>query len=383
MGIGAKHWERIRGFYSRYERHISSTALVGGFLFDIFTLTRVDEFLENFWIMGHLLVAAAGIIALNLYEKSKTGEEKQGAEPVKLSDMTIGKKPDTFHILLIIAIQAAFGGLMSTFLVFYFRSATFSAAWPFLLILIVAFVCNELLKHRYSRLSFQISYLFLSIFSFAIYFLPVVTHQIGPKIFIASGIASLIAIAIFLVILFFATREKFYKSKWLVAAGIGGIYIVFNILYFANIIPPIPLSLKDAGVYHSLSRDVDGNYVVEYENEGIKSYFTAYDPYHYVSGDIVYAYSSVFSPTDININIIHQWQYYDATTKKWTDSARVVLPLVGGRDGGFRTYSENSDLTPGLWRVNIQTTQGQLLGRIKFDVIAANSEPLLTPAVNK
>jgi len=383
MEKSAKRWGRLRGWYSRYERHISSAALLGGFLFDIFTLTRVDQLLENLWIIGHLVVAAAGIIALNLYEKDKEGEEKKGGEPVKLTDMTFAKKPDTFHILLIILIQGAFGGLMSTFLVFYFRSATFSAAWPFMLILVVAFVCNELLKHRYSRLSFQISYLFLSIFAFLIYFLPVVEHRISDGVFIQSGLVSLIAIAIFLLLLFFITREKFYRSRYLVAAGIGGIYIVFNVLYFTNIIPPIPLSLKDAGIYHSLMRDANGNYDVQYEPQGWKSYFTTYDLYHYVQGDTVYAYSSVFSPTDININIVHQWQYFDTTTNKWTDSDRVVLSLVGGRDGGFRTYSEKSDLTPGLWRVNIQTMQGQLIGRIKFDVVISNTEPALVSEVNQ
>lgn len=379
-------WESLKKIYNRYDRHISSTALVGGFVFDIFTLTRVDQFLENFWIAAHLLVAGMGIIALNLYEV-----RKNSSSVPRLSDELLpekNEKPnapklDPTYVVLIIAIQAAFGGLMSTFLVFYFRSATLTAAWPFLLILIVAFVCNELLKHRYSRLSFQISYLFLSIFSFFIYFLPVMLHQISDKIFILSGILSLIAIALFLAILFFVTREKFYRSKYLVTAGIGGIYIVFNILYFTDIIPPIPLSLKDAGAYHSLTRNADGNYVVQYENEGWKSYFTQYDAFHYVAGDTVYAYSSVFSPTDININIVHQWQFYDATAKVWVNADRVVLPVVGGRDGGFRTYSLKSDLTPGLWRVNIETEQRQLIGRIGFDIIPVSSEPALMTAVNQ
>jgi len=360
-------WSGIRSLYSKYERHISSSALVGGFLFDIFTLTRVDEFLENFWIIAHLLVAAIGIILLNLYEKKSTKHSSDN--------------PTTIYLLLIISIQFAFGGLISTFLVFYFRSAALSTAWPFLLILGVAFVCNELLKHRYSRLSFQISYLFLSIFSFMTYFLPVVYHRLGQDIFVLSGLVSLVLIGLFIFLLSAITREKFYQSRYLVITGIAIIYVMFNILYFTNIIPPIPLSLKDADALHSVARDTNGDYIVQYEDESwfahIRDYFRTYGIFHYVAGEQVYIYTSIFSPSSINLDIIHEWQYYDTTSHKWVTAGRIPLPLIGGRDQGFRTYSAKSLDTPGLWRVNIETKQGQLLGRVKFDAVQVYTEPIL------
>ena len=64
-------FRRIITWYEKYERLVSSVSLVGGFIFDAFFLKRVDLFIENFWIVVHLLMAAVGIVALNIVEKRR------------------------------------------------------------------------------------------------------------------------------------------------------------------------------------------------------------------------------------------------------------------------------------------------------------------------
>ncbi|MEI7777527.1 MAG: DUF2914 domain-containing protein [bacterium] len=349
------HIEGVKNFYRRFERHISSASLLGGFLFDIFTLKRVDLFLENFWVIVHLLMAATGIFLLNLY----------------------GEKSAKIHFWLIIAIQFAFGGLLSVFLVFYFRSANLAVSWPFLLILMMAFIGNEAFKHRYSRLGYQVAILFLSIYSFFIFFVPVVVHQIGDKIFLLSGAISLLAISFFIFLLAIFTREKFKQSGKRIVASVAIILFLVNTLYFTNIIPPIPLSLKEAGIFHSVVRNAGGNYDVQYEQQPWYQFFQAYEVFHQVPGEPIYVYSAIFSPTTLNTTITHQWQYYDETEKKWVDSGKIDLPIVGGRDGGYRTYSLRSDLADGYWRVNALTETGQSVGRISFKVESSSSEPVL------
>lgn len=156
-----------------------------------------------------------------------------------------------------------------------------------------------------------------------------------------------------------------------------------NFLYFTNLIPPIPLSLKDGGIYHSLIKDVDGNYDVSYEDYGWKGYFQMYPNFSEVAGAPVYAYSAVFSPTNLNITIIHQWQYYDDAQGKWITDFTINLPVVGGRGGGFRTYSEDSNPTPGHWRVNIMTTQGQIIGRLRFNILPVFTLPSFSYAIKQ
>jgi hypothetical protein len=45
---------------------------------------------------------------------------------------------------------------------------------------------------------------------------------------------------------------------------------------------------------------------------------------------------------------------------------------VGGRDGGFRGYSFKKNIQPGTWRVDVETAEGLLLGRIGFEVVTAS-----------
>ncbi len=347
--------KRLKDFYWRFERHISSASLLGGFLFDIFTLKRVDLFLENFWVVVHLLMAAAGIFLLNLY----------------------GEKSAKIHFWLIIAIQFAFGGLLSVFLVFYFRSGSLAVSWPFLLLLSLAFVGNEAFKHRYSRLGYQISVLFLSIYSFFIFFIPVVTHQIGDKIFLLSGAISLFTICFFIFLLAIFTREKFKKGGRRMVAGIVIILVVVNTLYFTNLIPPIPLSLKEANIFHTVTKNSDGNYIVQYEHQPWYQFFRTYEVFHQVPGEPIYLYSAVFSPTTLDTTVIHQWQYYDEASKKWVNSGAIKLSIVGGRDGGYRTYSLRSNLADGFWRVNVLTETGQNVGRVSFKIESTTTEPTL------
>ena len=137
------------------------------------------------------------------------------------------------------------------------------------------------------------------------------------------------------------------------------------------------MSLKDAGVYHSIYRDTSGNYVVESEDAGWLSFLSLHQNFHVVAGDVTYAYSAIFSPALFSTDIIHEWQEYNNTTHQWTTVSRVDLTTVGGREGGYRTYSVKNNIAPGRWRVNVETAGGQSIGRLRFNVIAANTEPIL------
>ncbi|MDO8516175.1 MAG: DUF2914 domain-containing protein [bacterium] len=351
------------------ERPLSSLSLVGGFVFDAITLKRVDTFWENFWIIAHLVGVAICIIFIHLTEN----EAEDGLDAAKA------------HFWFLTALQFFFGGLLSVFLVFYFRSGTLAASWPFLLMLAVAFIANERLKKHYERLSFQISFFFLSIFSFAVFIVPVLAHEIGPAIFLLSGIASVVIILVFILALGFFAKEKFKKSKKMIALSIGGIFVSLNLLYFLNLIPPIPLSLSDAGVYHALARNADGNYAVLHENRGggLKEFFDLYEDVHLVPGAPLYVYSAIFSPAELNTGVTHVWQHYDETRRRWVTSSLIPLAVVGGREAGFRTYSLKTGLRPGRWRVNVETSRGAIIGRVNFKIVPVDTEPPLVQDIKK
>lgn len=344
--------EPIRNFYGRFERRISSWALVLGFILDAFTLKRADALFENAWIAGYLILIGIFIILIHAKENEIGGE----------------KNPSRAHFWYVNILQFCFGGVFSAFLVLYFRSADILTAWPFIALIAIIFIANEFLKKHYLRLSFQISLFFLSIYSFTIFLVPVLLRKIGPWIFILSGIISLVCIALFLKILFYFIKDKFVQSKRLIVVLISSIFILVNFFYFTNLIPPIPLSLKDAGVYYSIQKTEEGNYLVTYEDASWINYFKLYPDFRKVAEAPVYAFSAIFSPRGLNLTIIHEWQRYDEVNRKWITERVMNLPLVGGRDGGFRTYSARSNLASGKWRVNITTEKGQKIGNIRFNV---------------
>lgn len=344
--------------YERYERRLSSISLVGGFVFDDLTLTRADQFREGLWIIAHLLAVALCIILINRQE-TEPGEKAEGPRA---------------HFWLTNILQFLFGGLLSTFIVFYFRSATLTADWPFMLILVGAFVANDRLRKHRERLTFQVGLFFLSFFAFAIFILPVLVHEIGTPIFLASGGLSLLAIWGFLAVLETQSKNRFQSDRGPLVASIAVIFVCFNAMYFLNVIPPLPLSLKGGAIVHSVARTPSGDYIVNSEDpDGWLEYFNIFTDIHAAPGDSISAWSAVFSPPALNLTIVHEWQFYEERTHRWATKGRIKLPVIGGRDGGFRTYSTKSQPAPGLWRVNIETERGAVIGRLRFRVIPVSS----------
>ena len=354
---------KLKSWYEENERRVSSFSLLAGFFFDSLTLKRVDSFFENFWLGINLFAVALCITLINREDN-------------------IGEKKDSWkHFWLFNVLQFSFGALLGASFIFYFRSAALSVSWPFLLVLLLAMVGNEAFKKHYERLIFQLSFLFLSIFVFFIFLLPVVFHKFGVSMFLLSGVASLIVLWGFTRLLHHFSREKFKKSGRRIWLSIFSIYALINILYFTNLIPPIPLSLKDAGIYHSVSVDSRGNYLVsEEDREGWGKYFELRQKVHLLSAEPLYAYAAIFSPGALNTQVVHEWQS-ENEFGEWVTASRIPISLAGGRVQGFRTYSTKSSLTPGRWRVNVETPRGQLIGRINFEVISVNTAPGLVTIV--
>jgi len=360
--FGTTFFGQMRTRYARFGRPISSLSLVGGFVFDALTLKRVDMFWENFWVLMHLLVAAACIILANRAMSSGADE----------------KDPKKKQFWFVNVLQFTFGGLLSTFLVLYFRSGSLWESWPFLLILAAAFVANESLKKHYARVDFQVSFFFLSLFSFAIFIVPVILHVMGPLVFLLSGALSLGLLWLFLRLLKSVSGEAVPRGRKVLLVCIAAIFLTINGLYFLNLIPPIPLSLQDAGVEHSVTRQKGGdeNFIVQSEKRSWLDFFRYAQQFHWTPGEKVYAYTAVFSPTSLRTTIVHEWQRYE-DKRGWVTVNRIELPLNGGREGGYRTYSVKSEIAPGAWRVNVETPSGALLGRLRFNVVLANSAPEL------
>lgn len=345
--------ERIKIFSQKYKIYIMPVVLLGGFLIDFITLRRVDGVFDNIILLSHLLIAGVSIVLL--FSKDNRFGNK----------FNISKHAQKIEYVMLFS----FGALFSGSIIFFSKSASLASSWPFFLLLLILMLGTEFQKKYFQRLIFQINFYYIALFSYLIVFVPVLTRDMGPEVFIVSGVSSLVLFSLFFLLLFAIDKNKLkmYLRKMIV--GVVSIFLFFNFLYFANIIPPIPLSLKFGEVYHSVYRVSSGDYVGIYETVPfLKFWEKRSSVVHRKLDGSVYVFSAVFAPTRLNTDVYHQWQYFDVVLNKWVNSSRIKISISGGREGGFRGFSFKRSLHNGKWRVLIQTERGQNLGRIKFEI---------------
>lgn len=334
---------KIWGSILAKKKHVLTLAFLLGFIIDSFMLTRVDLTMTVAVLLAYLFIATLGVMFTSI--------SRGGALAPYLT-------------------QFAFGGLLSGYFIFFTRSASFASSWFFILLLGVAIFGNEFLKEEYRRFELRITMLFAAFFFFAIIYAPVALKSMGAWIFLSSGLVGLGAIVLVLMIISHIAPEIVRTAKYTLTMTIGSLFVGINALYFTNIIPPIPLSLKEAGVYHVVSRTESGGYRALVERVEWYNFAQRYHAViHREPDEPLYFYSSVFAPTHLSVPIFHEWQYLDDIKNEWVTTDRLNFQIVGGRDGGYRGYSFKGNIFTGEWRVNVITERGQYLGRTSFTVI--------------
>jgi hypothetical protein len=354
-------WRRIFLFWRRYEHHLGVGAMLVGFAFDVVLAKRPDSVADNVLLLTYLLAAGAFIVLLNRREmlRNKT------AEP----------------LVLLLMLQFCFGGLASNLLVLYGHSGTLVGSALFLGMLLVLVVGNEYLRNRYTRLRFNVAIYYFLLLTYCIIAVPTfVVYAVGTWVFLLSGLISLGVMALFISLLWSAVlRHGSPRGLTDLVIIIATIFAIFNGLYFLGTIPPVPLSLKSAGVYHSVLRQSDGTYLATYEAPPWWAFWQdTSNTYTLAPGESAFCFSSVFAPTGLDAAVYHRWEAYDPSAGDWQTMSRVAFAISGGRSEGYRGWSMKSNLAPGQWRCDVETAGGALIGRVSFDVVEASAPPALS-----
>ena len=343
------HYQKIKTFYFHYERWLLPATLLAGFVVDYLTFKVVQINIVLTVLFVYLILVGVAMIFIHFYDEGRISH--------------IFRYVRLFVPLLI---EYTFGALLGGSLIFYWFSGSISVSWPFIIIIAILMISNDVFRRRFLEPIVQISVYFFITFSFLSLALPFLFNSLSPKLFLLAGGVSLVFI--YLYVQFLAKIRDYIKlQKKSLLAMILTVFFVMNLLYFSNIIPPIPLSLREAHAYHSINRS-GGSYVLRGEAEAFWDKFMPGQTLHLAQGERAYVYTSIFAPTALNTTILHHWQYYDEKKKDWVSRDKLSFDITGGRKEGFRGYSSKSTLTPGNWRVYVETQRGQVLGRIKFTV---------------
>jgi hypothetical protein len=353
-----KLFPHTREYLTKHKRRISPALFFSGFVFDLFTLNRVDTLFDNFILLGHLVVITLSIIFIHLGKR----------------DQVFSSFTERLILFAPFTLVFSFGGVLSGFVIFYTKSASIFSNWPFLLILYILFISSEILFSKYQQTMFQVGMWFAATLSFTIFFIPVITKNVGPWTFLLSNIISVFVGWIFIHMLIKA-YEPIRRRLAMVKTMFVMISLAFIAAYFLNIIPPIPLSMNESGIYHLVSRDAAGTLTARAEPRGFFEKFLPETDISITPGSQVYGYTAVFSPAGINTTLQHVWEYKEKGGR-WKEFSRSTFAVNGGRLGGFRWYSFVSPFE-GEWRIRTLSIYGQEIGQTPFTVTFVNQVPPL------
>ena len=355
--------KKLSAWIQKNERHLSSLAIIVGFIGDAIAFPNIEIDLAVLILGSYLVIAAGCIVILHIFEGIKGGG-------------FLGRMVRQWFPLIT---AFALGGLLSAFLAFYSFTGSIAKSWPLVILVAAIMIGNEWLRSYRSRLPFQTSILFLVSFSFAALVTPLYVHHIGPDTFTIAGAATVAAFWLFIELLGLTSRKRYSESRKSIIQGAAAVFVIVNILYFTNTIPPIPISLKSSGVYHSVVKN-GSDFTVTYEPQPWYAFFSP-EVIHVGPHDTVYALSAVFAPSLLSTTVVHRWEKYDPLAGVWTTDSIFSFAIEGGRDGGYRGYTAKPALTPGTWRVSVETPRGEVIGRITFSVVAAGVPPALRTKV--
>lgn len=345
--------QRFIGFYDEHERIAAPLVFLGGVTYDTLTVTRIDRLFENLFIFAYLCLLGVSIV---IY-----GRFKRGALDWDL----VKQYEDYFHIL----IQFLMGGLLSVYTIFYFRSTPLSSSAIFVVLLGILLIANEFLTNRLLNLNLLLVLHFFAWLSFCVFFVPVMIGQMGDTIFYASCTLSFIPTV---TLLYFLYRPNWFRNAFRIlkhAASILLLCLAIVVLYAQHLIPPIPMSMEEGGVYYNVTK-TNSTYHLTYQKPPYYKFWeTSAEPFYWAQGRRVYCFVSIFAPTDFEATVHHQWQQYDPEQSVWRTTDNIAYDIHGGRRGGYRGYTYKQNVEPGHWRVNVLTMDNRVLGRVHFEIV--------------
>ncbi|MBI5329506.1 MAG: DUF2914 domain-containing protein [Betaproteobacteria bacterium] len=330
--------------FSSLRRAFPALAFFGGFLWDALTLGRSVGNVDLLMLTGYL-AAAAGL--LWWLGRRQTLE---AAAPALERPWWIESGP---YLLL----QFCFGGLFSALFIFYFKSSSHFLAGLWVLGLGILLVANEFLEDRYRRFTLTWALFGLCAMLLLNFVIPHLVGSIASFWFFLSTLAG--------AGLAHGLRLKTpgqpgrIKPVWLIAAGLFAAYAL-------DVIPPVPLVKKDIAVGHALTR-TGGAYRLQLEKTPWWVFWRrTTDEMHLNKGEPLYCVSAVFAPSGLSARLVHHWQHYGQDG--WATRSRIPFTLSGGRQEGYRGYTWKQNLSPGEWKVAVETEDGRTVAIHRFEV---------------
>lgn len=349
--------KRLFDYYERHEATADAIFFLGGFVFDVFTLSSVDD---SFAIAQQVLYLA--VIGLVLCRELLV-EAGVATPPLKM------RRAWDYRRLIV---HFLMGSLLSVYSLFFLKSSSFFSSFVFVIILMGLMVANELKVVQRSTLNVKLGLFVVCVISFFSVLVPTILGFVGWVPFgISLGLTGLTLWGLYR-ILSRGQAERDVLRKHFVIPG-SGVCVVFTALYVLGWIPPVPLSVQDMGIFHQIEK-VNGEYRLYHETPRWKFWNRGDQEFLAAPGDKICFFARIFSPGRFADEVILHWQHHDSNG--WESTDRIPMKVTGGRVEGYRGHAFKQNFDEGSWRIKVETTDGRELGRIYLDVKKILEAPL-------
>src|SRR5262245_43963549 len=234
---------RVNGRFQRLQdfRHRHAMAEIGvffaaGFLFDILTLSRIDDLATLVQQAVYLVLLGSLMIMDERYRAGLAAPPRWLAWGWRFIE-------DAIHFI--------FGSLLSSFTLFYLKSSSGLASILFMSILGTLLIANELPRVRERGPVVRFALLSLCLTSYGALLLPVVLGSIRWWMFVAAVLMACAAIVWCVRALARWTADAASVHRRVAAPALT-VQAVLLMAYFAGAIPPVPLSVQFMGIYHEV-----------------------------------------------------------------------------------------------------------------------------------
>ncbi|WP_232293358.1 DUF2914 domain-containing protein [Stigmatella aurantiaca] len=348
--------ERVQSFRARNEKWEMAAFFFVGFAYDVLTLGRIDDTLSMVQQLVYLGVLASLLMLEQRYP--------EGVEPPKVLAKVWRWREDAIHFF--------YGSLLSSFTLFFFKSASGLVALLFLVVMFGLLVANELPRFRQLGPVVRMTLFSLCVSMYLAYVLPVLTGRLNVWIFL---LALVLAAGVIYGMMRLLRRWGLMEGKALfrqVALPGFGLQVALLVLYLLRVLPPVPLSVTFSGVYHEVKR-VNGPEGVEYHLSHQRPWWKFWQKgdqsFRVRAGDKVNYFVSVFAPAGFHDYSVYVQWYFDDPQKGWRSFFRKALNARGtGAEAGFRTYANLTNPAPGDWLAVLETEDGHEINRLSFSV---------------
>ncbi len=348
--------ERARRFYDEHEAVCTTAFFVAGFLFDTLFVGRIDKL--------HNILHQAAYLSMCAWLTSLEMRELYGSfRPPPRLLVAWKYHAGATHFML--------GTLLNIYTLFYFKSASTLTSLLFMALMAGLLAVNELKPFEESGTTTRMTLFSLCLVSYFTYLIPTLIGSLGPWQFVLSLVGAGLVVSFVCWLLLRAMPDRLHRILrqlfipfCLVAGAFAG-------LYFAKLIPPVPLSIERIGVYHDV-RWEDGRLALTSTRSRWLFWQKGDQTFDARPGDKIYCFASVFAPARFSERLQVRWEYEDPKDG-WGESDAIPLDIRGGRDGGWRGFTVKTNYRPGRWRVRVETSDGRELGRVGLRVVPDDS----------